>query len=359
MHRALPGGASCFLLLMVLLVACGPSAGSQAGEIPTVIVNVEPTPTVYNADPVTGAEVFITPTPELSGVGEQPLPAQQQATPLPTGVAAQPPQAQPPLPDTPTPTPVPVVESFAQTGDGSVPPGKLAFTRSVRNPLNPNDPSPAGTACHIFVTNADGSAPVDLLPGSGACSSDPAFSPDGTRLAYVESRGGRGSNIIVVMSADGSQEISISAQAYFQTYGPLVWSTDGSNVAIYYPGDFAWHSHAAADGSEAGSFSRLAPDAWRIPGVSPDGRYRAEYCEVEPEGGLQRALCRVDLTTQDVVQLTPPVSEFGGSVTWSPDSKWLAFEGRDAAYNYGVYVVRVDGSGLALVGEGRDPAWMP
>jgi Tol biopolymer transport system component len=235
--------------------------------------------------------------------------------------------------------------------------GTIAVSRSVR--LS-EDPSPAGSGCHIFAVNPGGTDAVDLTPDSGACALDPSYSPDGSLIAYVEKLGrGSGGNSIVVMTADGARDLSISDRTYFQTGGPLIWTHDGSQIAIYYPGDFSWHVHSVADGREVETVSDLTSDRWRLPGVSPDGQFEATYCPVT-DTERYAALCLTTSATSETMRLTESLGVYGGAISWSPDSVWLAFDGLNPnSESYGTYVMRRDGTGLQFIGEGSSPSWRP
>lgn len=95
----------------------------------------------------------------------------------------------------------------------------------------------------LYVVDANGGRPVRLpLPGAEGIVADPAFSPDGTRIAYVDS--GESENHLWVMDADGgnAHEILADEAALAGGAGGLQWSpatdrlvaqarlSDGTNV---------------------------------------------------------------------------------------------------------------------------------
>ena len=75
--------------------------------------------------------------------------------------------------------------------------------------------------------NADGSG-VARLTDSEATDADPAWSPDGRRIAFASDRDG-GSNIYV-MNADGSGVARLTDSSAGD-YGPA-WSPDGRRIAF-------------------------------------------------------------------------------------------------------------------------------
>lgn len=93
---------------------------------------------------------------------------------------------------------------------------KLAFMQST-----------SGGSGAIVVSNTDGSNPVTI---SAVGATNPAWSPDGTKIAYSNA------GVITVMNADGTNKTAISTGTNdnFPT-----WSPDGSQIAF--------HSVRAAD----------------------------------------------------------------------------------------------------------------
>ena len=66
-----------------------------------------------------------------------------------------------------------------------------------------------GGAGEIFVMNADGSGQTDLT-NSPANDGDPSWSPDGTKIAFTTDRGPVGDNEIYVMNADGTGQTDLT-----------------------------------------------------------------------------------------------------------------------------------------------------
>jgi hypothetical protein len=72
--------------------------------------------------------------------------------------------------------------------------GQIAFTVC--------EPGPFDSICDIWVMNPDGSDQQNITNTPDVNEADPAWSPDGTRIAYVE--GDIGFNRLMVVNADGS-----------------------------------------------------------------------------------------------------------------------------------------------------------
>ena len=129
----------------------------------------------------------------------------------------------------------------------------------------------------------------------------PAWSPDGSRIAFLSTRNGAFS--IFTMAPDGSDVRSIAPSLRGGEYSPFVWSPDGSRVA------FAWASSQEP--------------YWVLYTVGADGS----------------GLTRLGRT------ITAPA--------WSADSSFLAFlqeEGNKTT----LYTVGADGAGLKKVHELAD-----
>jgi Tol biopolymer transport system component len=132
-------------------------------------------------------------------------------------------------------------QSLAWSPDGT----RIAF----RSTMGVGGPSPAGGRFQIFVMNADGSG-VRRLTNNSRSDSAPAWSPDGTKIAFngsviycadppdcTEYRGGPSD--IYTIKVDGSGETNLTNS--LSNYEALPnWSPDGAKIAFdSYPGGAA------------------------------------------------------------------------------------------------------------------------
>ena len=103
------------------------------------------------------------------------------------------------------------------------------------------------------------------LTNHPADDTDPAWAPEGSRIAFVSTRDGYPE--IYVMSITGGQVINISNAPYSSEHGPT-WSPDGGRIAFYSDRDAGWNIHVmGSDGSDvirltSGQSNDQVP-AWR------------------------------------------------------------------------------------------------
>jgi Tol biopolymer transport system component len=194
----------------------------------------------------------------------------------------------------------------------------------------------------LYVVNADGSGKRTLAP---TASQTPAWSPDGRRIAFVESYP---DYEMYVINSDGSEEQELSRGE------TPVWSPDGRKIAFVV--GVAFDSSEIyvmnADGSEQRRLTRNAASDF-APAWSPDGRRIAfrsrrdgnwEIYVMNANGNAQRRLTR-NLT-------------YDGDPAWSPDGRRIAF-----VSNWQIFVMNADGSGKRRLtrsaGHDASPGWSP
>ncbi len=181
----------------------------------------------------------------------------------------------------------------------------------------------------IFVVNWDGSGLVQLTSDESD-DREPAWSPDGRRIAFDRS------GIWVMSAADGSGATMVTLNGSHPS-----WSPDGSKIVFAGPDRHVWMTQL--DGSGLTQLTNSGYDD--MPAWSPDGTKIAfQHGSTWPDSWAIHFM-KPDGT--GTTQLTLR----GQRPSWSPDSRMVAYE------DSGINVINVDGSGLTRVGDGFAPAW--
>ena len=205
----------------------------------------------------------------------------------------------------------------------------------------------------IYVMDADGLNQVNLT-NTGGGEFAPAWSPDGSKIAFYSSRDGI-SGEIYVMDADGLNLMRLTN--FFGLDHNPDWSPDGSKIAFdrSLAGNLEIYVMDADGLNQVNLTNNAAGDS--SPSWSPDGSKIAFYSSRDATTEIY--VMNADGSNQ--VNLT---NNAGGNFTpaWSPDGSKIAFGSfRDG--NSEIYVMDADGlNPMNLTNNARDdggPDWSP
>jgi Tol biopolymer transport system component len=93
------------------------------------------------------------------------------------------------------------------------------------------DSTENGLESEIFVINVDGTAKRQLT-NTPCFNAHPAWSPDGTKIAFWSSRDHCGTYDLYLMNADGSAQTRLTSGAPAYSTGTPSWSPDGRRLAF-------------------------------------------------------------------------------------------------------------------------------
>ena len=175
----------------------------------------------------------------------------------------------------------------------------------------------------IATMQADGSGVIGLTP-TGAPGLDPSWSPDGSKLAFTEVDD-TGARSIYVIDADGGNLTRVLTSgpgdpSWAPIVGTPAWSPDGTRIAFaaYSGVPFTYDIDiytASPDGTDVRRLAAGVNPAW-----SPDG---ARIAFTDEYGG---SLWLMNADGGDQHQLaTPPGGTY--APVWSPDGTQLAYTG--------------------------------
>jgi Tol biopolymer transport system component len=228
---------------------------------------------------------------------------------------------------------------------------RIAFVRLIGDRGRPD----------LFVATAEGKGRTRLTR-TPVPERDPAWSPDGTKIAYAARTSPTGPFRIFVINPDGTGRVQLTTQTRGRADRSPTWSPDGSRIAFV--------------SDREGGFPEIYwmdPDGGRIrrvttneqidgnPSWSPDGsRILVERCCPKSSSDI----VSIDLTTGVETNLTNSTSFMDFDPVWSPDGGRIAFVSFQVDEgNIDLWAMNWDGTGLtrltSLSGPDLSPDWQP
>ena len=230
--------------------------------------------------------------------------------------------------------------------DGATP--GIAFT-TYRNSLSA-----------IVEINSDGSGRHELTSPQRGFVGQPAYSPDGSKIAYV-----CGTFELCVMNADGTGQGRLMKSRWPQRWEYVdhqSWAPDGTRIAFASNADGKFHVYVVnADGT---GLRRLPGTTWNDddPAWSPDGRTIA-FDRYRTWATGRNAIYVMNADGTQPRALTSTAKNDWGPPAWSPDSTKILFVRLDGDHTQ-PFVMNADGTGKTelrrnYLCDDYRPAWSP
>jgi len=223
---------------------------------------------------------------------------------------------------------------------------RIAFARNTAGIYN------------IYSVDPDGSNQTQLTSGSGI-DFTPAFSPDGSKIAFASDRDGApGVYQIYVMNSDGTGQMRLTNNGVID-YFP-VWSPDGTKIAFTRQtaliGEIiVMNSDGSGEVNLTNSAANDIHAAW-----SPDG---TKIAFASDRNQLYLDVFVMDADGNNVVQLTTNFA-IDYYPAWSPDGTRIAYTASYDNFTTDIVVMDANGSNQNVLtnvdGRGEAaPAWSP
>lgn len=200
---------------------------------------------------------------------------------------------------------------------------------------------------------------TDLTPAN-AFDAMPAWSPDGTKVAFGSDRayGSTQYSDIYVMNADGTGLTRLTTDG--ASYDPA-WSPDGKKIAFVsyragFPGGiYVMNADGTAQTMIESFNSPTGQYQSSVPKWSPDGRRIAfAVYDPPPDASGVGGIYVMNADGSDVTQLThDPADE---NPDWSPNGMKIAFDSAGRGTGF-IWVINADGTGLTQLTNNVNPAF--
>jgi TolB protein len=208
----------------------------------------------------------------------------------------------------------------------------------------------------IYTMQPDGGG-VRNLTNDESPDFQPAWSPDGTQIAFVSLHiGSSHFDQLYTMDPQGGDPTLLTDIDGGNVQEPA-WSPDGERIAFYVSFGGAIDDELFIVGADGSDLMQLTDNARSDsdPAWSPDGTRLAF--------GRDGTIVTMDPDGTDVRRVTPK-GIVGFDPSWSPNGRRLAFISHAASSSqYDLFTIRADGTGLMQVdGTKRDetnPSWSP
>jgi len=239
----------------------------------------------------------------------------------------------------------------------------VAWSRDGKRVAFDGPATSLGTGHALYVQNADGTGLAQVGRGD-LLRYNPAWSPDGTKLAFVQDNGAAGSGDIYTITTSGGSLTRLTTSSGWD--GEPDWSPDGTRIAYHCMSGNRDHicQMTPTGASKTITTAALGLTNAHNPSWSPDSTSIAFGAN---DASSRRAIYRMSRTGGSLRTLRPGADANVGShgPTWSPDGTRIAFEEHIPGALEISTISAVDGSGRGGMGGASadlrfDPSgWQP
>jgi len=215
----------------------------------------------------------------------------------------------------------------------------------------------------LYLLNADGSGLEALMPGSGG-DYDPAWSPDGERIAFTSLRDGI--KEVYVLALDSRKVARLTISSLDEENNQPAWSPFGNQIVFVKKRVGALQIWVMTDtGQNPFQVVRSGQELWDSEPVwDPDGE---TIFFTQRQANVPSLSWIMQIRYEDRQTQTATRSKLGvigiENLHFSPDGLWMIYEGVDERGNKDIYYMPGSGEGRAHLttdpGDDFDPTWRP